>query len=124
MTPISAPTRAKANRHSTTLECITPLQSSCLALDVHVQPRSSRNRVAGLHGSAVKVCLTAPPVDNKANVALIKLLAGIFGVPRSSLSIKSGSQGRSKRVLISNLSLEEAQKALSRALPDTEGALS
>ncbi len=103
------------------MQCITSLQNNSLALDIHVQPRSSRNRVAGLHGSAVKVCVTAPPVDNKANAAVIKLLASFFGVPRSSLAIKSGSQSRFKKVLISNLSLAEAEKALSRVLPDTKG---
>jgi uncharacterized protein (TIGR00251 family) len=105
------------------MQCITSLQNNSLALDIHVQPRSSRNRVAGLHGSAVKVCVTAPPVDNKANAAVIKLLASFFGVPRSSLAIKSGSQGRSKRVLISNLDLQEARKRLSQALTDIEGTI-
>lgn len=124
MTLISAPTRAKASRFSTPMQCITPLQNNCLSLAVHVQPRSSRNRVAGLHGSAVKVCVTAPPVDNKANAAVIKLLGDLFGVPKSSLSIMSGSRGRSKQVLINNLSPQEAEKSLFRALPDIEGTLS
>ena len=106
------------------MKCITPRQNNSLALEVHVQPRASRSRVVGLHGNALKVCVIAPPLDNRANGAVIKLLADLFGVPRSSLSIKSGSQGRSKKVLVSNLSLAAAERALSGALPDTEGTIS
>ena len=69
-----------------------------------------------MHGNAIKVCVTAPPVENKANGAVIHLFADLFGVPRSAVSIKSGRQGRNKRVLIDNLALEEAQETLSRAL--------
>jgi len=69
-----------------------------------------------MHGNAIKICVTAPPAENKANGAVIHLFADLFGVPRSAVSIKSGRQGRNKRVLIDNLALEEAQETLSRAL--------
>jgi len=98
------------------MDCIANLKNNSLAFNVYVQPRASRNRVAGMHGNAIKVCVTAPPVENKANGAVIHLFADLFGVPRSAVSIKSGRQGRNKRVLINNLTLEEAQETLSRAL--------
>jgi len=98
------------------MDCITNLKNNSLTFNVYVQPRASRNRVAGMHGNAIKVCVTAPPVENKANGAVIHLFADLFGVPRSAVSIKSGRQGRNKRVLIDNLALEEAQETLSRAL--------
>ncbi|MFC1827823.1 DUF167 domain-containing protein [Thermodesulfobacteriota bacterium] len=98
------------------MDCIANLKNNSLAFNVYVQPRASRNRVAGMHGNAIKVCVTAPPVENKANGAVIHLFADLFGVPRSAVSIKSGRQGRNKRVLINNLALEEAQETLSRAL--------
>jgi len=90
-----------------------------LALNVYVQPRASKNRVAGMHGSAIKICVTAPPVKNKANEAVIHFIADILGVPKASVSIKSGKQSRAKKVLINNLALEEAQKVLSRTLSKT-----
>jgi len=101
------------------MKCIARLQNKTLALNVYVQPRASKNRVAGMHGSAIKVCVTAPPVENKANEAVIHFIADLFGVPKSSISIKSGRQGRNKKVLIMNLTLDEAQEILSRALSKT-----
>jgi len=101
------------------MKCITCLQDKTLALQVYVQPRSSKNRVAGLHGSAIKVCVTAPPVENKANEAVIHFFADFFGVPKSSVAIKSGRQGRNKKVLIMNLTLAEAREILNRALSKT-----
>jgi len=98
------------------MKCITNLQNNTLALNIYVQPRASRNRLAGLHGNAVKLCITAPPVDDKANAAVLVYLAKLFGIPKSAMQIKSGRQGRNKKVLITNLALTEAQEALSREL--------
>ena len=98
------------------MKCLRCLQNNSLALDVYVQPRASKNRVTGMHGSALKICVTAPPVENKANEAVIDFIAELLGVPKSTVSIKSGKQGRSKRLLVSNLALKNAQEALSRTL--------
>jgi uncharacterized protein (TIGR00251 family) len=98
------------------MKCITSLQNKSLALHVYVQPRASKNRVTGMHGSALKVCVTAPPVENKANEAVIGFIADLLHVPRSTVSIKSGRQGRNKTVLINNLSLKDAREILSGAL--------
>ena len=101
------------------MDCITDLKNNSLAFNVYVQPRASMNRVAGMHGNAIKICITAPPVENKANGAVIHFFADLFGVPKSTVSIKNGRQGRNKKVLIQNLALEEAEEILSRALPRT-----
>ena len=69
-----------------------------LVFKIVVQPRSSRNMIAGLHGDALKVKLTAPPVDGAANRMCIKFLAKCLGVPKSSLSIVSGETSRTKRI--------------------------
>lgn len=98
------------------MDCIANLKNNSLVFNVYVQPRASRNRVAGMHGNAIKICVTAPPVENKANGAVIHFVADLFGVPKSAVSIKSGRQGRNKKVLINDLALEEAQKTLSMAL--------
>jgi uncharacterized protein (TIGR00251 family) len=102
------------------MKCISCLQNNNLLLNVYVQPRASKNRIAGMHGSDLKICVTAPPVENKANEAVVQFVAGLFGVLKSTVSIKSGRQGRNKKVLITNLTLSEAQEVLSRTLSDTD----
>ena len=101
------------------MECLTYLKNKSLAVNVYVQPRASKNRVAGMHGGAIKLCVTAPPVEDKANGAVISFMADILGVPKSAVSIKSGRQSRSKKVIITNLTLEKAQEKLSRVLSKT-----
>ena len=71
-----------------------------LVLEVRVQPRASRSEFAGLHGDRVRVRLQAPPVDGRANAALIELLAAAFDVPRARVTIEHGLSGRDKRVRI------------------------
>ena len=101
------------------VDYLTKTKNNDLALSVYVQPRASNNRIAGLHGKAIKVCVTAPPLDDKANSAVIHLFAELFGIQRSAVSIKSGKKARNKKVLINNLALEEAEEALASALPKT-----
>jgi uncharacterized protein (TIGR00251 family) len=67
---------------------------------VRVQPRSSRNKVAGLFGDAIKINLTAPPVANAANKALVVFLSRQLSVTRSSVTILSGHTGRNKQVMV------------------------
>jgi uncharacterized protein len=69
-------------------------------LDLHVQPGAKRSEFAGRYGERVKVRLCAPPVEGKANAALIEFLAAYFGVPRRNVTIVSGFKSRSKRVAI------------------------
>jgi len=83
-----------------------------ILLTLYVQPRASRNRIAGLHGDAVKLCVTAPPVDDKANGAVIAFLAKFFNIPKSAVVIQSGKQSRTKRLILSGLSLVKAQGVL------------
>jgi uncharacterized protein (TIGR00251 family) len=68
--------------------------------EIHVQPGAKRSEVAGMHGERIKIRLAAPPVDGKANQALIEFLAGAFGVARRDVSILSGMKSRDKRVAI------------------------
>lgn len=71
-----------------------------LVLDCHLQPRSSADELVGDHGDALKIRITAPPVDGKANAHLVQFLAKSFGVSKSRVSIEKGELGRSKRVRI------------------------
>lgn len=74
---------------------------------VHVLPRASREGVAGLAGDAVRIRLTAPPLENRANEALVRFLAGALGVPRYRVEIVSGLRGRRKVVRVSGISRED-----------------
>ncbi len=71
-----------------------------LFLSLRIQPRSSRDEITGPHGAALKVRITAPPVDGKANAHLIRYLAKAFGVTRAQVELISGQTGRDKRVRI------------------------
>ena len=79
---------------------------------LRVQPRSSRNAIVGVVGDAVKLAITAPPVDGKANAAVIDFLAELFGVPKSSIAIVSGETGRNKLIAVRGISAEQVRKAL------------
>jgi len=79
---------------------------------LRVQPRSSRNAIAGVIGDAVKLAITAPPVDGKANQAVIDFLAKLFSVPKSSITILSGETGRNKLIAVRSLTAEQVRKLL------------
>lgn len=66
-------------------------------LNVHIQPRASKDEVVGEHGGRIKIRTCAPPVDGKANDHLIGFLATLFGVPRRQVQLISGQTGRQKR---------------------------
>ena len=71
-----------------------------MILELHVQPGAARSEFAGEHGGRMKLRLAAPPVEGKANAALIEFLADYFGVPKRNERITGGLKSRRKRVLI------------------------
>jgi len=77
---------------------------------LRVQPRASRNKIAGLMGDAIKLAITAPPVDGKANEAVIEYFADLFRIPKSSVVIISGQTGRNKLITIRGRSAEQVRK--------------
>ncbi len=79
---------------------------------VKVVPRASKNEIAGVEGDAVKVRLNAPPVDGKANIALIKFLAETLGVSRAQVEIVSGETGRRKLVRVRGVVAEHVKLSL------------
>jgi len=80
---------------------------SGIEVALHVQPRARRNEVAGLHNGALKLKVSAPPVDDAANRAVIEFFAALLGVPRSRLSIASGLKSREKVLRIEAVSMAE-----------------
>ncbi len=71
-----------------------------LELRLHVQPGARVTQWAGRHGDAFKLRLAAPPVEGRANAALLRFLADAFEVPLRQVTLLSGAQGRQKRVAI------------------------
>lgn len=82
-------------------------------LRVRVHPGAKRDAVTGFHAGAVKIALHAPPVDGKANDALIAFVAEKVGVPRAKVSLMAGASNRSKVLRITGRSAAEVQAALS-----------
>ena len=74
--------------------------TGAIRFDLRVSPRASRNAVGGVHDGALRVKVTAPPVDGKANAAIIKLLAKALGVPKRAVRIVSGESSKTKRVQV------------------------
>jgi len=83
-----------------------------LTLRVRVQPRASRDALAGEREGALVVRLTAPPVEGAANKALARLLGRALGVAPSAVRILSGAGGRQKRVAVSGLDVTTARERL------------
>jgi len=79
---------------------------------VKVQPRAKKNAVTGELGDALKLTLTAPPVEGRANEACIEFLANLLKVPRSSVTIASGASSRRKVIRVAGISAEEVRKRL------------
>ncbi|HEX6616173.1 MAG TPA: DUF167 family protein [Gemmatimonadales bacterium] len=83
-----------------------------IRLRVRVQPRASRTELAGRHGDALKVRLTAPPVEGAANEALLRFLAERLGVSRSAVRLASGASARAKVIAVEGVSAEAARTRL------------
>ena len=76
-----------------------------LEISLHVQPRAKRTEISGVHNGALKVKVTAPPVDDAANHSIIGFFSKRLGVSKSSLQITSGLKSRDKDLRIKGLSL-------------------
>ncbi len=79
---------------------------------VRVQPRASKDEIAGEMGGALKVRLQAPAVENRANEALIEFLARLLKTPKSAVRILSGERSRTKRIEIRGVTGQQIQTLL------------
>ncbi len=86
--------------------------SSGVSFAVKVHPRAKKNAVTGKVGDALKVALTAPPVDGKANEACVEFFAKLLKVPRTSVSIAAGLTSRNKVIRVVGLSVTEIRGRL------------
>ena len=84
-------------------------RDGAITFEVRVAPRASRNRIVGVQEGALKVALTAPPVDGAANEALKKLLAKAVGVAKSDVEILRGDRGRIKVLRVQGVSANDVR---------------
>ncbi|HJX85835.1 MAG TPA: DUF167 domain-containing protein [Candidatus Angelobacter sp.] len=89
-----------------------PIQETAkgLTFAVRVHPRARKNAITGTVGDALKLALTAPPVDGKANQGVVEFLAGLFQIPRASVTIASGASSRNKVVRITGATAEQLRR--------------
>src|SRR5215469_8666626 len=90
--------------------------SKGITFAVKVHPRARKNAITGVIGDALKLALTAPPVDGRANQAVIEFFAELFEIPRSSVTIASGETSRNKLVRIAGLTKAAVATRLSEWL--------
>ncbi|MGA2695465.1 MAG: DUF167 domain-containing protein [Terriglobales bacterium] len=83
-----------------------------LVFAVKVHPRAKKNAITGEVGDALKVSLTAPPADGKANAACIEFFAKLLRVPRSSVTIASGESSRNKVIRVAGMTADEISSRL------------
>src|SRR5262249_30206158 len=79
---------------------------------VRVQPRSTSDEICGAYGESIKIRLTAPPVDDRANESLLKFLAHHLKVPRSAVRIASGERSRTKRIEVRGITANDVRARL------------
>ena len=83
-----------------------------VAFAVRVHPRAKKNCITGEVGGALKLSLTAPPIEGRANEASIEFFAKLLKVPRSSVTIASGQSSRNKVIRVAGVTAEQIRKGL------------
>jgi uncharacterized protein (TIGR00251 family) len=84
---------------------------------IRLQPGARRNAVLGELGDAVKIALTAPPIEGRANESLIEFLSDWLNVPRSAIAITAGEHSKNKRIRIAGRTAAQISAALESVLP-------
>ena len=87
-------------------------RSGAVELRLYCQARASKTEIVGYHRNALKIRLSAPPVEGEANIELCHFLAGYFFVSRQDVQILSGKSARQKRVLIKGKTVQDMQRHL------------
>ncbi len=91
-----------------------PMQESSASVTfaVKVHPRAKKNAITGEIGDALKLSLTSPPVEGRANQACIEFFAKLLKVPRSSVTIAFGQTSRAKAIRVVGLSADEVRRRI------------
>jgi len=91
------------------------MRGNAVTVRVKIHPRAKKNAITGMVGDALKLSLTSPPVDGKANEACIRFFAEFFAAPRSAVTIIGGQTSRAKVIQVTGITLQQAESALAEA---------
>jgi uncharacterized protein len=93
---------------------MVPIRESAggVTFAIRVHPRAKKNAITGTHGEALKLALTAPPIEGRANDAVIEFFAELLRLPRSSITIAAGQTSRNKVVRISGITARVLEEKL------------
>ena len=94
------------------MPCVRAQEDGTLLLSLYVQPRAGKNELAGLHDGALKLRLTTPPVDGKANKAVVAFFAKKLKLPKSAVILRNGLKSRRKQVQIIGLDEQTVRERL------------
>ena len=97
--------------------------SSGAVFAVKVHPRARKNAITGVVGDALKLAVTAPPIDGRANAACIEFFANLLAVPQSSVTIASGETSRRKVIRVAGLSADKVRGKLEASTGGTVSVL-
>ena len=100
------------------MACLTGHPSGTV-LSLHVQPRSSRNHIVGLHGDSLKIKVTSPPVEGAANKSCFVYLAKLFNLPKSEITLIFGEKSRQKRFLLNGLSPQYVESIIHAVISES-----
>lgn len=96
---------------------LTCLPDGKVLLHLHVQPKASKTRIVGLHDGCLKIAVAAPPVEGKANKAVVGFLADLFAVAARDVEVTSGAQSRKKQVLVHGKDAAAIRRRIEERLP-------
>ena len=91
-----------------------------ITISVRVHPKARREGISGFIGDTIKLELTAPPIDGRANEACIRFFAVFLKVPRSSVTIAAGTNNRNKVIRVTGVTAADVQRAIATALPSKQ----
>ncbi|BCL59336.1 hypothetical protein DGMP_00290 [Desulfomarina profundi] len=91
---------------------LSTAKDGSLLLRVHIQPRASKTKIVGLYDGTLKIAVSAPPVEGRANKEIIQFLAKKMKIPRSDVRVKSGLQSRRKSLELKNIRESEVRRLL------------
>jgi len=94
------------------LACLTAQRDGTVGIWIYVQPRASKSGITGIHDGCLKLAITSPPVDNKANRAVAAFLADFFKISRKNIKLFSGDKSRRKLFILAGVTLAELQERI------------
>ncbi|MDF1615628.1 DUF167 domain-containing protein [Desulfurivibrio dismutans] len=98
------------------MDCLRRTEDDrAVLVHIRAQPGAARTMLRGVYGQALKIAVAAPPVDGKANVALVAFLAGVCGLPKSAVRLVKGAGSRDKVFRLEGIDRAQAAGALHQA---------